>query len=256
MSCQKPCQSPSDPEAPGWLMSCVSGDDCVSGETGDECPPGQVRTGWLLWKKCVPACGGKKYNLKKQCCVNENILKKCGAECYNPETECCKDGKKYEKCGEKCHNPKKECCKEGKKYTDKITNLIDCPNRYQKPGTPTTNGCSMPWYAWAVLQIKYHAITRDNPVSTMTATAFGPYCNTHDICYGTCYSGTDDPGYRKGCDETFGKNMLNVCNSPATVKLGLQDHCTDIQIQYVGQTMQFGETNYTKAQQTSCKCCP
>lgn len=159
-------------------------------------------------------------------------------------------------CGGYYYNPRTECCKSGTKYTDKITNLSGCPGRYQKI-PPTTNGCSVPWRGWVALQIKYHAVTRDNPVSTMTATSFRPACDVHDVCYGICYSGTDDPGYRDGCDQKFGQDMYNVCfNLPKAGLQHLQTRCRELQKQYVGQTKQFGEGNYIEAQRTSCKCCP
>jgi len=70
-----------DPKA-----SCCSTDGKLSpgqvpdGKGGCGCPPGQVLSGWGIFspKKCVPACGGKKYNPDKQCCVNGIIVGKCG----------------------------------------------------------------------------------------------------------------------------------------------------------------------------------
>ena len=247
MSCQKPCQSPSNPEAPGWLMSCVSGDDCVGGETGDECPPGQVRTGWLFWKKCVPACGGKEYNPNKECCVNGKKVKKCGGECYNPETECCKDGKKYEKCEGECYNPKKECCKEGTKYTDKIKTLDECPSRYQKTA-PTWNGCGGKWS---------HYIVRDNPTRGRH-TSFREPCNEHDRDYDRCKSDAKqtDEIYKAAADTKYLNSMYAICDSTNVLNTEWS-RCRENAGKYQNM-VDPGIINdsYRDAQLKSCKCCP
>jgi hypothetical protein len=196
------------------------------------CGEGQapVRIPWytLGAKTCAPACGGKAYDSKKDCCS--------GGE------------------------------KSGDLFKADVVALRflgvapkDCPQRVPKYDEATKekvipNGCTVPWYAWGPAKVK-GAATKDDPVGGGEATSFRKACDKHDVCYGSCNNTGNDPAYRAGCDGGFALNLINLCGGLRNEQW--KTSCDYWRDWYDGQvTGKKGAASYNDAQQKWCKCCP
>jgi hypothetical protein len=118
------------------------------GKGGCGCPPGQVSSGWWIFKKCVQACGGNAYDTTKKCCANETLVDKCGGACYDPGTTCCEDGNKDEKCEKKCMRIDKRIKEMGEIISG--LNTDQKPEETLGPGTitPAKTYCLPGGIAW------------------------------------------------------------------------------------------------------------
>jgi len=131
--------------------------------------------------------------------------------------------------------------------------LSDCDARYQIADVPfEKKGCSVP-AAW-VLTGLYGIKDKDEPVPGVS---FLPACYEHDDCYRTCKpEGMSDDNYKlKKCDDTFEKNLKNIC-----VKNNLDDEalrwCKDLAELYYDGVSKAGRGVYRGAQIKNCSCCP
>jgi hypothetical protein len=89
---------------------------------------------------------------------------------------------------------------------------------------------------------------------------FGPACNAHDICYGTCGSNKAD------CDRKFRDNMYKQCDTyyswinPAAIDI--YHKCRNIAYIYYKAVKLYGQKAFDNAQKENCievpkdECCP
>lgn len=76
---------------------------------------------------------------------------------------------------------------------------------------------------------------------------FGPACNGHDICYGTCGS------KKSKCDSDFLQNMLDVCSAYSYLPI-LQQSCEKLAFTYYSAVAIGGKGAFDSAQDDAC--CP
>jgi len=217
------------------------------GKGGCGCAPGQVLSGWWIFKKCVPACGGKPFNTAKKCCMNGKILEKCGAECYDPKTTCCKDGKTYAKCEGKCYKPDVSCCiKNTVMSRHEIKTLSDCTERYRGPLFQWKTGCQAktPWYSFQ---------NKNNPAGGKK-TSFESACNAHIECYSACNM-TEKARDKKDCDKDFQPALNDICKKAETTQE--QVRCLKYAIEYTLPTApMLVQEFHDESQRKQCTCCP
>jgi len=133
------------------------------------------------------------------------------------------------------------------------TSLIDASGLQKKcpPGqapcpvgggyVPTANGCGAnDWLGKLVPNQPYYV-------------DFGPSCNTHDICYGTCNS------WKQQCDERFLEDMLTACNA-AFPKDDIfwgrwYRRCAISASAYFAAVSLAGQGAYDAGQGVACACC-
>lgn len=120
--------------------------------------------------------------------------------------------------------------------------LKDCPNRRHHPGSsPTANGCGPAgkWYSTYV------------PEGWGLAD-FGPRCDVHDICYGTC----NRP--KQACDSEFLAAVINACEEAyrnVNVPPEVPAMCYAVAFAYASAVALAGGDAYDVAQKQDCECC-
>ena len=76
---------------------------------------------------------------------------------------------------------------------------------------------------------------------------FGPACQKHDLCYGTCKSD------KSTCDDAFEAGMKKACKGARGKERAA---CNDIADDYRTAVTLLAGGNYDDAQREVCDCCP
>jgi len=118
--------------------------------------------------------------------------------------------------------------------------LDNCPNKRHHPGaSPSMNGCGP-------------ADSVDLVPDTFGPVNFGPGCDIHDVCYGTC--GSD----RKKCDDDMRSYMYGACVKQwgdSVLTFPLVAACFKVADVYHAAVRLGGQGPWETAQKEDCECC-
>lgn len=115
-----------------------------------------------------------------------------------------------------------------------------CPSRVPRPGyTPTTNGCGPASFGSQIIPQRYGKAR------------FGPSCNRHDACYGTCNAD------RNQCDRDFQIDLKRACYAAYPGRANHREavDCSNRAQRYHDAVRTFGAGAYATAQEEACICC-
>ncbi len=115
-------------------------------------------------------------------------------------------------------------------------NTLDPFGLRKQRGMPTINGCGDGSLLGGVVP--------NNPIGFI----FGPACNGHDICYGTCGNS------KESCDKEFFNNMLDMCRSFSYLPY-LYNSCAALALSYYEAVHLLGSGPFEDAQKDACKNC-
>lgn len=116
-------------------------------------------------------------------------------------------------------------------------NIDDCPNKRKHPGNvPGSNGCGA-----ATMEFR--------PPQSFGSVDFTPWCNNHDVCYGTCGSS------RIGCDVTFGDQLTDACIATYSDNYIMETLCITVAGVYQAAVTIGGANAWDSGQKKDCECC-
>jgi hypothetical protein len=144
--------------------------------------------------------------------------------------------------------------------TQTTTNEGKCVNGHWETGY---SGCSVPWYAAALLgfgdaddpAIGFHS--PGNPTGARKDTRFAipetrtGACDRHDACYQMCWPKENKEQYKQACDEQFLEDMLDTC---ASTEGGELRRCMRAAKVYYRVLQLVGHIAFNKDQAESCAC--
>lgn len=203
------------------------------------CQPGQAcTTSSGCSGTCVYSDPSENYSGAPVGCVPAAGSQVCGSACCDPES-ICSAGECKPRCGNSPYSPATQCCvNETVLPKFQIADLASCPDRGPRPGySPSVNGCGPEGWGWAIPD-KYGLAN------------FGPSCDSHDTCYGTCNSS------KAGCDSSLKSLLAAECGRvyPQPQSLRRAD-CLGMVDRFYNAVNEEGAGAYDKAQKKGCICC-
>ncbi|WP_369333657.1 hypothetical protein [Corallococcus sicarius] len=175
------------------------------------------------------------------CCPGQQPS--CGNTCCG-EGEVCAAGACKPACGSLPYEPANQCCvDENIRPKFQIEDLSHCPDRVARPGWDPAdpshiNGCG-PDGSPDIFPDFYGSVE------------FGPTCNLHDSCYGTCLSD------RLDCDDKFAKRLEASCRDvyPGVLMTRQRNRCLRLASSFALGVSVGGSGAYGAAQKKACICC-